>query len=213
MVQEVSEVQARVSQTLDVAAARYALKNLPESSDLLDKVRAIELAVAKRRALGAVSLFAALLFACAGQREGTDPPGCDLQVELSPELRDVGRAALERVNAATGCWVTDSPGGVPVRAVSVAIGSAGDPVCGNAAIARLRGEWYANVSIEVSTEVDGCMGVEATIAHEVLHAMIGGNGIHSESGVFAAKADVYRLDGSTLETVCSHMTCPVFSPE
>lgn len=56
----------QAEQALDVAAARYALQTQPDSADLLDKVRAIELAVKRRRAPLSALLGALMLFGCSG---------------------------------------------------------------------------------------------------------------------------------------------------
>lgn len=65
--------QARAHMALDCAAAKHALATLPESSDLLDKVRAIETAVARRRSVLA-TLLVVLSVACGGAVDSEPVP-------------------------------------------------------------------------------------------------------------------------------------------
>lgn len=78
---------------LDVAAARHALRSVPESYDLLDKVRAVELAVRLRRA-AATPALAALLSACGAG----EPPA---HYSIDPAFSESERATIE---AAVEAW-------------------------------------------------------------------------------------------------------------
>ena len=80
-------------QALDVAAARYALQQAPESADLLDKVRAIELAVKRRRAPLSALLGALMLFGCSGSGPSA-PAFYSISREFAPEEREVIRDAV-----------------------------------------------------------------------------------------------------------------------
>lgn len=160
---------------------------------------------------------AALGSACGGSPDapGT-PPGCGLEVAFAPELAEPGRRAIARVNAASGCWVSEAPGGVAVRQVPVATMQDGAPVCGATEI-QLRASdltWLRTVEIRISSEVDGCASAEGTVLHEVMHAMIGRPDVHSQSGVFSAAAGTGdSLDESSLASLCSAVHCPAFVPE
>ncbi len=160
--------------------------------------------------------IAAVLVACAPDvRQEIDTPGCDLAVRFDEETREAGAQALARINAATGCDVHEDVQGVPVGAEKVLVNEDGSQACGQTSIARYSDGVLAYVEkIQLSTSVDGCNSREATLIHEILHAMIATSDVHAPDGVFHSHSGNGELiNGATLETVCAHMDCPAFVPE
>lgn len=142
--------------------------------------------------------------------------GCELRIDLAPEAVEVGEAAMARINRATGCQVKAADDGVPLSLVTAALDDNGQAQCGTTLIERnaVTGAFLRTVSIELSTEVDGCNSIEAIAIHEIFHAMLGTKGVHAERGCFAAvSGSGESINESTLVTVCSHVACPAFSPE
>lgn len=156
----------------------------------------------------------ALLAACAGAPEAPDagPYGCALRLALDESSRAIGARALARINAASGCWLSENGGGVPIRVVPVVRNLKGRPVCGGTFVEHYKGKDYVT-RIDISSEVPGCLDTESTAVHEIIHAMMGGKNIHSDSGVSSAKANDGTINASTLVTLCSDIDCPAFVPE
>ncbi len=208
-----TKLSPEAEQALDVAAARYALQQA-EGSDLLDKVRAIELAVKRRRA-PLSALLGLLMFGCAQ----VDAPSGPLT--LSPDA-NVAAAVADAVAAwstAAGVEIVIAPGGVPVRSVD------GLEDCGSTYTARKdhSGKLVRIEAIEIRTDpTDGCMPWPATLRHELGHALQQwaspdarpDTDGHTPSGLMAAKASgIEVVDEPAIEKVCAVASCSTFEPE
>ena len=101
-----TKLSPEAEQALDVAAARHALQTLPESSDLLDKVRAMELAIKRRRMPLSLLLGCALAFGCAAP----EPP------RYFSVDSDFGEGERETIHATVDAWC-DAVGWCPEEAL------------------------------------------------------------------------------------------------
>lgn len=163
-------------------------------------------------------LLGALAFGCAGSGlQPIDAPGVELTVHFAPDVRDAGLRAMARINAATAGHLVEAIDGVDVDGVEQAYGNDGDAVCGATEIT-----WYAETHelvqvgpIEVTTGgALRCNSLEATIIHELMHAMMGTSGVHADSGVFHAfSGHGELLNEDSLGTLCENVYCPAFIPE
>lgn len=163
------------------------------------------------------TLLVVALAGCAAALEPIPAPGCDLEVEFGPDVRDDGVRALARVNKATGCNVRERAGALFVDAVPVALRADGSPACATTTMTMDASatKLYSLDAIDVSTEVEGCGPVEYRIIHEVFHAMTAaGDDAHAESGAFSAVAGQGEtINEASLTAVCSRMACKAFVPE
>lgn len=130
------------------------------------------------------------------------PDGCLVAFSPDDALRAATEAAAERWGAATGCRVEARRTGIPVRLV--------------AGIERPDGSQAPGVTTDRALIEINARSRPAQRASSVLHEMghaLGGDHVEGGGILSGAKERVDVIDRAALDSVCSRLSCPAFSPE
>jgi hypothetical protein len=143
---------------------------------------------------------------------GRAPNFSTAEPALAPELaRAIG--LLARATGRSDIAVTAN--GLPVAFGDDMFNARrGDYDCAQTTMALVRGEKIATGIRVDRTPAEFCMGTEAQLTHELIHALAP-NAAHSETGIFSERGSVDpRLDAASLEALCGEFDCVEFhSPD